>query len=126
MMPLQMRAWYSREQVMLDVVAINFDLDRVDCRRPADGCLGAILELDFEHVNVMFSTGLCARDGQLIFDCDFLEFGKEPLIGWVVFHLGAFKIKTKANFYEFAIWAPDSRVIGNSYAQPELYERLTE
>lgn len=114
------RAFWKSEKKMIEVRVIDWNNQIVDGIYPN-------IEIEFENITLMQSTGQKDCNNSDIFDADILlEPWRGHVVGRVFYSLGdlAWKVLLVGGGEEFLSDCVDLQVIGNIYENPDLLEGL--
>lgn len=115
---LKFRAWSKREEVMRDVIAINFHT----CRIAYWGEYVEYIHIDFSDVILLQYTGLKDKNGKEIYEGDIIEFNWLGINKCeIIFDNGSFCPKGWS-YKTLAYPKTDIKIIGNIYENPDLLE----
>ena len=114
------RAWLEKKKKMVEVRVIDWNNRVIDSFAP-------FIEIDFDEVTFMQSTGLKDKNGKEIFVGDIVKMAKdfysEPAYYEVIRHRGgAYRLESNQHGCELWLRHTNCEVIGNIYENPELLE----
>ena len=112
------RAWLEKKKKMVEVRVIDWNNRVIDSFAP-------FIEIDFDEVTFMQSTGLKDKNGKEIFVGDIVKMAKdfysEPAYYEVIRHRGgAYRLESNQHGCELWLRHTNCEVIGNIYENPEL------
>ena len=113
------RAWLKNDKEMIEVRVIDWNNMVIDSLTP-------FIEIGFDEVTLMQSTGLKDKNGKEIFEGDITASGNHPIKGVVEFRtdLGMWVNCLKGyDYYEYlGNVASGIEIISNIHENPELLE----
>jgi len=133
MREIKFRAWDIVDEVMREVLKIDFDLKVVWLLKYINGEKRAY-ELEFKDIELMQLTGLHDKNGKEIYEGDivklFIPVGKIYIciISWDKFNTGFMCNSIKNDLFLVASGEliRNGEVIGNIYENPELLKEVKE